>query len=199
MLPVLLVAFLAGLRRQDAARRAATTSSPLNPGTGLPNRAALFGQVAPALARSRREDVPCSVIAAAVDGLAEIEEQRGPGAVAEVLRDFATAFRDATRAGDVAGHLRPQVLGALLPGAEAARTVGDRLREEISVRLPHPAMDGRRLTVSIGISLVGGGPASAALDEAFAASEAALVAARRAGGDQVMVAEPPPMRTAEPV
>lgn len=198
MLPVLLIAFLAGVRRQDAQRRAAVSAAPINPATGLPNRPALVGQILPALARSRREGAACSVIAAALDGTAAVEEQHGPGAAAELLRDFATAFREATRAGDVTGHVRAQVLGALAIGADAdaARVLGERLREEISVRLPHPAMDGRNMTVSVGVSLIGGGPATAALDEAFAASEAALAAARRAGGNRVVVAEPPPLRSA---
>nr|WP_246522758.1 GGDEF domain-containing protein [Neoroseomonas eburnea] len=197
-LPVLLLALLGSMRRQEAARRSAAATAPINPDTGLPNRPALLHQVMPAVARCRREAVPCSVITAALDGTAEIEAARGPAVAADLLRDFATVFRQAMRAGDLPGHVRGEVLGALLPGAsaEAAGALAARLREEASARLPHPAMDGRILTVSVGVALVGGGPVSAALDEAFAGSESALAAARASGGDSVMTADPPPPRSA---
>lgn len=197
-LPVLLLALLRSMRRQEAARRSAAAAAPINPTTGLPNRAALSAQLLPALSRCRREEVPCSVIAAALDGLAEIEATRGPAAAADLLRDFATVFRQVMRAGDLPGHAREEVLAALLPGtsAEAARALVARLREETSARLPHPAMDGRVVTASVGIALVGGGAIPAALDEAFAASEGALEAARLAGGDAVLAAGPPPPRSA---
>ena len=107
-------------------------------------------------------------------------------------------FRDATRAGDVPGHATADILAALLPSAtpEAARAMTERLRSEAAGRVIHPAMDGRRITVSVGIAPVGDGPARAVLDEALDAAEAALAAAQAAGGDRVVEAPPPPRRSA---
>lgn len=189
-LSLLFIALVRNLQRQDTARQKAAVTAPINPGTGLPNRAALYNLVTPALARCRRENVPCAVIVAALDGTDRIEAERGPAAAAELLRDFATVFRDAMRAGDMAGHVGHDVLAAMLPGtmAEPARALATRLREQIAARLVHPSMEGRTITASIGIAPIGPGPLSLALDEAFAAGVAALQEARRDGGDGVRLA-----------
>jgi GGDEF domain-containing protein len=122
----------------------------------------------------------------------EDEEQRPIRA-----RNTAALLREAMRAGDLPGHAGPGTLIALLPAAtpEAAQGLAERLRREAATRLNHPAMDGRRLSVSLGIAPLGAGPARAVLDEAIAAAEAALAAAQAAGGERVIEAPAPPPRS----
>jgi diguanylate cyclase (GGDEF)-like protein len=198
VLMVTVVLLVKAYRRADVVRLKAQEVAPVNEHTSLPNRATLLGQAVPALARCQRDLMPASVVAASIDGLARITQERGPRAAETLLRDFANVFRDATRAGDVPGHASAQVLAALLPSAspEAATGMADRLRREASVRLAHPGMDGSRLSVSVGIAPVGDGPTRAVLDEAIAAAEAALASAQAGGGDRVLASPAPPLRTA---
>jgi diguanylate cyclase (GGDEF)-like protein len=200
-LPLVFVALLRSLRRADRNGLEALTTAPVNPQTSLPNRALLIGQALPALARCQRDRTPAAVLVAALDDAGAIVARRGPAAMQEALHGFAGVFRDATRAGDVPGHARPQVLAALLPATtpEAARALAERLRSEAGARLAHPDMDGRRLTVSVGIAPVGEGATRAVLDEALEAAEAAMARAHAAGGGQVAEAQPPPGRSAGPL
>ncbi|WP_198373220.1 GGDEF domain-containing protein, partial [Roseomonas rosulenta] len=176
MLPLAFLLLVRSYRRADADRLKALQAAPVNPHTSLPNRALLIEQAVPALARCQRDRIPASVVAAGVDGLPAMAAERGPRAADAVTRDFAAVFRDATRAGDLPGHAGTGVITALLPSAttEAAAVMADRLRREASARVAHPGMDGRRLTVSVGIAPVGDGPVRAVLAEAIAAAEAAL-------------------------
>jgi len=198
MLAALLLILLRDLARRDAAARRAAAVSPINAATGLPNRAGLQALTLPALARSRREDRAASIAAVALDDLPAIEAARGPSAGREALHDFAVILRDTMRAGDVAGHLGPTVLGVMLHGAdpEGAGIFAERLRKQVSERMSHPAMDGRRLRVTVGIAQVGDGAGLPALDEALAAAETALATAQADGGNRVVAAAPPPARTA---
>lgn len=198
MLPLSFVLLVRAYRSADRVRLKAQAAAPVNQKTGLPNRAALIDQAIPALALCQRTQVPASVITVAIDGTAQMARERGPRAVEDVLGGFAVVFRDATRAGDVPGHATPEILAALLPSAtpEAARVMAERLGREAAARIPHPEMDGRRLSVSVGIAQVGNGPGRAVLDEALHAAETALGVAQAAGGDRVVDAPAPPPRSA---
>ncbi|WP_137124343.1 GGDEF domain-containing protein [Roseomonas sp. HF4] len=199
MLPALLAILLREFAQRDAAARRAAAVAPIHAATGLPNRAALHALALPALARARREGGEANIVAAALDDLPGIEAARGPAAAREALHDFAVVLRDTMRAGDIAGHLGPSVLGVMLHGADPAGAAifAARLRKQASERLSHPAMDGRRLRLTIGIAQVGGGTGVLALDEAFAAAETAVATAQSDGGDRVVTAAPPPPRSAD--
>ena len=56
-------------------------------------------------------------------------------------------------------------------------------------------MSGQRLTVSVGIAVVGDGAEPAALEEAISAALAALRGAAADGGDRIRLAAPPPARS----
>lgn len=200
MLPLAFLLLVRAYRRADAVQAKALQATPVNQHTSLPNRALLVDQAVAALARCQRDRLPASIIAARIDDLDGIAAARGPRAADGLMRDFATVFRDATRAGDVPGHASAGVLAVLLPsaGTEAAAIMAGRLRHEAAARLVHPGMDGSRLTLSVGIAAVGEGPVRAVLDEAIAAAEAALASAQAAGGDRVLTAPAPPLRSAGP-
>ncbi|WP_198376934.1 GGDEF domain-containing protein [Neoroseomonas rubea] len=200
-LPIAILLLIRLLRRQDAARARAARTRRVNPATDLPNPLYLQPLLLPALARCRRDGTPMVLVAATLDGLEDIAALHGPAAADAMLRALADALREATRAGDLTGHLTPDSLLACLPGTGplAARVVAERLRARVATRLPHPAMDGRRSTVSLAISEVGDGTAPAALEEAMAAAKAALAAARAKGGNTLEVAPPPPPRRPRPL
>lgn len=197
-LPVLALLLLrANRRRRQEAERAAR-ASPFDPATDLPRRPHALRQMVPALARCRREGTPATLLAVGLDALPALRDARGPGTAAAALRDLAALLRAATRASDLPGHLEAEVLGVLLVGTPLgdAPVVAGRIRAMARDRLPHPEMDGRRLTLSIGVAAVGDGAEAAALEEAMSAALAALAAAQAAGGDRTATAPPPPPRGA---
>lgn len=194
-LPLVILMLLRALRRQDEERRRAAQLRWRSPVTGLVNRLHLLPILVPAVAQCRREGRPMTFMALAPDGLAEAEALRGPDAPEALIRGVADALREVTRASDLVGHLRPDVLVACLPGTGplAARVVAERLAARVAEEVAHPAMDGRRATVSLGIAVLGDGAAPAALEEASAAAMTALAAAR-AQGSRIELAPPPPQR-----
>lgn len=195
-LPVVMLLLLRTVSRMDDGRRRAGLVRRISPVTGLVNRLHLFPLLLPAIAQSRRASRPVTLIALAPDGLVEARALRGPDAADGLIRGVADVLRDVTRAGDLAGHLGPDVLLACLPGTgpAAGRTVAERLATRIAAEVAHPAMDGRRATVSLGIAMLGDGAAPAALEEASAAALRALAAARAAGGGGIEIAPLPPAR-----
>lgn len=196
--PVLLVALLQTLARQDRAARRAASLAIDNMVTGLPNRRAFLAQMTPALARSRREGRDASVIAVAIDRLGEIEASHGPAAARDALRNLADVIRDTARTSDLPGHPSPTVIAALLPdtSAEAAKALAVRLRAQAALSMADPAMDGGRTSISVGIAPVGEGFGPTALEEALEAAETALARIAAAGGDAVATAPAPPPRDA---
>lgn len=198
VLCVFVIALLRVLRRNEALRQDAVTTAAVNSGTSLPNRHALSQPFQQALSRARRAGAPSCMVALAIDGFGEIAALRGPVIAQDLMRDLAFLLRDFTRSGDVPGHLRPEAVGALLPatGLAAARRMAERLGMAAQERLPHPEMDGRRMTLSFGIAEIGEGSMPAALDEAIAMSELALAQAQKEGGGRIKLADQPPKRSA---
>ncbi len=196
-LPIFFIMLLRALRRRDAMAREVARDAHFDEATGLPNHALLLRQIIPALARCRREGLPTVMLVAGIDGLAEIRTRRGPGEAAEMLRGLATILGDATRAGDLSGHVEPDVLGTLLPAAtaETGELVAARLRALASDRMVHPDMSGQRVTVSVGIAVVGDGAEPAALEEAISAALVVRRDAAASGGNRAGIATPPPVRS----
>lgn len=197
-LPLTILLLLRAARRQDAMVRAAARDSNFNHATSLPNHVLLLRQIVPALARCRREGAPTAMLVAGIDGFAAIADRRGPQQAGEMLRSLASILAEATRAGDLSGHVESDVLGTLLPAAssEDAERVANRLRAVASERMVDPEMNGQRVTVSVGIAVVGDGAEPAALEEAISAALAAYRTALAEGGDRARLAPPPPARSA---
>ncbi|MBR0651925.1 diguanylate cyclase [Roseomonas terrae] len=196
-LPVFVLALLRSLQRRDALARNTARDAPFDRITGLAGRPLLQRQLVPALARCRREGSPAILLVIGIDGLAALRAQRGPGPATELLRGLATILGDATRAGDLAGHVEADVLAVLLTDAtgEAAESIAERLRGLAAEHLVNPAMDGRRITVSVGIAEVGDGTETAALEEAMSTATGAYREALAAGGDGMRLAAAPPARS----
>lgn len=199
-LPFVVILLVLNLRRRGEQAEVQRRNAPFDSATDLPRRALFLRQMTPALARCRREGTPATILVAVLDDLPALRAARGPAAAEETLRDFSAVLRAATRASDLPGHFDADALGVLLIAApmDSAPVVAARIRAMAHERLTHPEMDGRRLTVSIGMAGVGDGAEPAALEEAVSAAIAALSSARAAGGDQAVLADPPPVRRAAP-
>lgn len=197
-LPVIVIALLRALRQYDALQRDMARDAPFDRTTGLANRPLFQRQILPALARCRREGAPAIMLVVGIDGLAGIRDRHGPVVAAEMLRTLGEILGEATRGGDLSGHVEPDLLGALLADAtgDAADSVAARLRRLAAERMIDVTMSGRRVTMSIGIAMVGDGAEPATLEEAISAAAAACRQVAAAGGDGIRLASAPPVRSA---
>ncbi len=197
-LPCLVIALILTISRRQRHEGLVRRAAAFNALTGWPNRTLLQQLLRPTLAHCRREGLEATMLVVRLDDLPALRAAYGPVEADEYLHRLADTLAETTRASDLAGHVSDDALGALLPGTgpEAARIVAKRLLRTVAGHFHHPAMDGRRLRLSIGIAAIGDGIETAALDEAISAALQALEEAYAAGGDRLAVAPPPPPRQA---
>ncbi len=135
---------------------AQTSTDPL---TGLLNRRGLQDTLQRELALAARHDVPLSVLFTDLDRFKKINDRHGHPVGDEVLQGVANLLSAALRGSDAIGRIGGDEFLILLPrtGIEAARAIGERLRERVAAAA-FPTSAG---PLSVGLSI-----GAASLDEA---------------------------------
>jgi len=189
------VAFLEALAAPAATaldlERAITTAdayaeaAAIDPTSGLFNRRYFQIRFEEELQRSRRHDVPVTLLIADVDDFKMINDLHGHLAGDSVIRDIAEILRASIRVFDVCARFGGEEFAIIMPasGADAAVKSAERIRDQIAAyRSADPALSNLSITVSIGVAT--STPASSALDLIQQADEA-LYDAKRAGKNRV--------------
>jgi len=145
------------------------------------------------MARSRRTDVPFSLMMMDLDHFKGINDRFGHHGGDEMLCAAVERMQDSVRGIDILGRWGGEEFVAILPGAspEAALLVAERVRKNIerlrlpvSLTAPDQTMEWMRLTVSLGITTFqGGGDSLAAM---FQRADEALYRAKASGRNQVV-------------
>ncbi len=187
LVPLFFLLHIESWRRRDLLERQLAALSETDPLTGLPNRRGFVARALPAIGATQRDGAACSVLMLDLDRFKAINDGFGHPAGDVVLRGVAAAIGQAVRTADVAGRLGGEEFALLLPGDDPATAAGvaDRLRALVADGVPHPAGDGSRVTLSVGVAALGG---AMTLDAALAAADRALYAAKAAGRDRVVIA-----------
>ena len=86
--------------------------------TGLPNRVAFMRQLRAELQRARRHDLPLTVCAITIDGLAELQAEYGDELADEVLQIYVEQVITRFRGYDLAARLGPSLFGVLFAGTD---------------------------------------------------------------------------------
>lgn len=127
------------LRRETLAPRPSLTfqsnigdiynPSGLDPVTGFYTRASVEQRLGKEVVRSRRNNIPLSLVALHLDGFAEINKQYGEDASKQILVEFANCVRRASRGCDFCTRLGTSDFLLVLPECSLrdAKIVSDRL------------------------------------------------------------------------
>ncbi len=161
--------------------------------TGLPNRSGVMAALDAALARQRADDLPFSLMFLDLDGFKQVNDTLGHAAGDAALRAVGELLRGLIRKGDTAGRIGGDEFCVLLPDAEGAGMLAERLRLALADRMRR---EGWKVTASIGAMTFHAMPQSA--EAALSAVDALMYGAKAGGKDRVRFAEygaavPPPV------
>jgi diguanylate cyclase (GGDEF)-like protein len=171
-------------RRIDELRRLSTTDSL----TGLANRRALHARLRDEWLRARRYDAPLSLLLVDVDGMKQINDERGHAAGDAVLRTAARAIVVTMRVTDFGARWGGDEFAIVAPNTvrRSAQHLAKRLLEHLSNEArEHQAS----VTVSVGVATVEPNrDSSATIDRLVVAADSALYQAKNDGKNRVRVA-----------
>lgn len=123
-----------------------------------------------------------------LDLFKEINDQLGHIAGDVVLREFARIVRKQVRADDIAARIGGEEFAVLLPETtpEEARDFAERLRMAVEATVFHTGGEDRRITVSIGLALLGSEHSDRSA--LMRAADSALYRAKSLGRNRVEIA-----------
>lgn len=188
---VLLVNQTIAARLQESARRDVLTEAL--------TRRAMEEVAEDELARSRRHNLPLSLLLLDIDHFKTVNDQHGHAAGDAALRQFAAAVRRCLRREDVFGRLGGEEFCALLPSTAVggAAQLAERIRQSVANLAVEAGGHSLSLKVSIGVASLGEHGES--WHELVNQADRAMYAAKRAGRNRVIVGDPQPAATGLPV
>lgn len=178
---VLLVNQTIAARLKESARRDALTEAL--------TRRAMEEVAEDELARSRRHNLPLSLLLLDIDHFKLVNDQYGHAAGDAALRQFAAAVRRCLRREDVFGRLGGEEFCALLPSTAVAGAV--QLAERIRQSVANLAVEagGHRLSLKVSIGVVSLGEHGGHWEDLVNQADRAMYAAKRAGRNRVIVGD----------
>lgn len=182
---VLSLAYAEVLERR---RRDTFEASSIDSLSGLFNRRFLLERFAELEARAEENGSPLGVILLDVDEFKRINDTHGHAAGDLVIQAVAQVIRESIRATDLSGRFGGEEFAVILDGAdeEAARRVGERIRETVEATEIHLPGGALTVTVSAGITIKPAGEARS-LDRLLREADEALYRSKRAGRNRVTV------------
>ena len=153
--------------------------------TGIANRRYFTDQLTQEVLRAERTEQPAAVMMIDLDYFKLVNDAHGHAMGDRVLQHFVAVARRSLRKIDLLGRLGGEEFAALLPGSglEAALEAAERLRSALA-NTPMAIEGGEiRVTVSIGVTLLRAGDASA--DPPLQRADEALYAAKTQGRNRV--------------
>jgi diguanylate cyclase (GGDEF)-like protein len=179
----LVLGYILGRRIDELGRLSATDAL-----TGLPNRRAFQIRLRDEWQRARRYGSPLSFLLIDIDGLKEINDQRGHPAGDQVLRAAAQAISVTMRVTDFAARWGGDEFVIVAPNTvrRSAQQLAQRLLGALSEQAPAPDT---RVTISVGVATAEPSrDPSATVDRLLEAADGALYQAKRDGRNRVSVA-----------
>jgi diguanylate cyclase (GGDEF)-like protein len=177
------------LERAVARADAYAEAAAIDPASGLFNRRYFKIRMDEELQRSRRHNIPMTLLMADLDNFKSINDSYGHLAGDAVIRDTAEILRRSVRVFDVCARFGGEEFAVIMPGngAEGAARIAERIRDQIAAyRSDDPLLSALSLTISIGMAV--SEPETTATD-LIARADQALYLAKRSGKNRVAVAD----------
>ena len=158
----------------------------VDPVTGVATRVAILSRLHAEVAEARRYAHPCAVLMIDLDGMVDLNRERGQEVGDAVLRELALRLRLRVREADAIGRTDGDSFLAILPHTDerGATVFADAVRSRLTARAVETNDGPVSMTVSIGITIVRPGD-EISDDEALGRVEEALASARAAGGNRI--------------
>ncbi|MCR5865642.1 GGDEF domain-containing protein [Aquincola sp. J276] len=176
------------LHELEEARGEAERLALIDPLTGVASRRQFFQFAEAEFARSRRAQVPMSVLVIDLDGLRHINDAHGHAAGDQVLLAVAGACRGDLRDYDTLARHGGDSFAVLLPhtGSDTAVTIAERVRTAVAgLVLPLAGVaEPPALRVTVGVATAVAGNADS-VDDLMEQAEQALSRAQQAGRNRV--------------
>ena len=162
--------------------------------TGLLNASAWQREADAEISRAVRTGQPLAVLLVDADHFKRINDTHGHLTGDRVLAGLAGALRQQARGCDVVGRFGGEEFVVLLPGADPARAraVAERLRRQVSAMAVAVPGGEVRVTVSIGVAVLG--PHGGDIPGLLATADVALYQAKESGRNQVCLPDKPVIR-----
>ncbi|MDX1588776.1 MAG: diguanylate cyclase [Oleiphilaceae bacterium] len=153
--------------------------------SGMPNRRYFMQRGDTELNRARRYHNPVSLVLVDLDHFKRINDQHGHKAGDEVIQAFAALCQKTLREQDMAARIGGEEFVLLLPetGLDGARTLAERLREELAGTAIRAA--GADIPVTASMGVVEALPETEALGSLLARADRALYRAKGEGRNRV--------------
>lgn len=154
--------------------------------TGLLNRQEIVEFVRRELVRSARDKKPVSIILADIDLFKMINDQLGPIAGDEVVKEVGRRLRSRLRAYDGVGRYGGEEFLLVLPGCDLTSALirADQVRSFVASKPVETSAKSRTVTVSMGVA-VSSGETEAELQLLLNQADASLFKAKRNGRNRV--------------
>jgi len=168
-------------------KRELEMDSRIDPQTGLATRKQWQALVAAEVRRYHRYGTVASLLMVDIDHFKQINDASGHLLGDQVIRDVAACMLSSLRGADSAGRFGGDEFGVLLPGTarEAALDVARRLARDVEARV---RVEGRPVSLSVGVAQLGPGvigrrkvEAEVGVEAWLAAADEALYRAKAAG------------------
>ena len=181
---------LLDVTEQRALERQLAHQATHDPLTGLPNRALFLDRLGQALARSRRDGVPCAVLLLNLDRFKAINDAWGQCSGDRLLVAVADQLRRCLRETDTLARLGGDEFAVLAEGGAVAAEVAQlaaRLRHTLEAQL---IFEGRAHAVAASIGLAISTPEHPRPDDLLRDAANALYRAKGAGGADTVIFDP---------
>jgi len=168
----------------DTSRKALTR----DPVTGLPNRAAFSVRLA-ALFSDDADANPSALILVSIDGLQDLGESHGSGAMEKVLKKLAPLFKKSIKKNDFVARIASDEFAFIFDdvSADNAAAIAGRIRASVAaieIALPDRAFTRQAVTLSAGIAM---SESTIGAADLFQQADLALKTVRSNGGSGLLV------------
>ncbi|MBZ0253598.1 MAG: diguanylate cyclase, partial [Candidatus Methylomirabilis sp.] len=152
--------------------------------TGIANRRHFDERLQQELARAQRSGQPFSLLLMDLDNFKKLNDTQGHQRGDEALTAIAQVFRKSMRETDMIARSGGDEFVVLLPstGSVGARTVAEKLRQDLVAANPALGLSDVRVSISVGAATLAP-PATATSRELFNLADAAMYRAKAKGGD----------------